>query len=136
MSLTPQQAVDDMSAMFLAVAGGYTIHWENVKKDRSSTQDPWFVYMVRHTIGQQDSLGGIGSRSFLRAGQIVVAVYTPVGNGLSESYTLAKLVTDAYEGKASPNGVWFRNVRVNEIGVDGDFHQTNVIIEFQYHEQK
>lgn len=138
MSLTFKEAVDDVNAMFLEAVQplGYTIHWEAVAVDRQPGTNPFFMFITRHAAGRQDTLGGVGHRSFQRLGTSVASIYTPVGKGLSESYALAKTVADAYEGKTSQNGVWFRNVRIQEIGRDGEFYQTNVLVDFEYYETK
>jgi hypothetical protein len=135
MSLIFKEAVDDIHKMVYDVFPG-TIHWESVKTDRVTSETSWMSFVIRHASARQDSLGGIGSRSFLRTGTAIAAIFSPIGKGLQESYTLAKTVNDAYEGKTSPNGIWFRNVRIQEIGRDGDFFQINVIIDFEYYETK
>lgn len=137
-SITQAQAVEDINTMFFeAVSGlGYKIHWEAVPTDRQPTNDPYFTFIIRHAAGGRPTLGGKGHRSFLRIGTLIASVFIPVGKGLSESYALVKTVVDAYEGETSPNGVWFREVRMQEIGRDGEFYRTNVLAEFEYHEIK
>ena len=138
MSLTYKQAVDDINKILLDVTNPYgvKVHWENVRDQRDPSQEAWVQFVIRHASGRQTSLGGAGSRNFEREGTAIAAIFTPVGKGLSESYDLAKTIADAYEGVTSPNGVWFRNVRIQEIGRDGEFHQTQVLIEFEYYETK
>lgn len=138
MSLTYQQAVNDMSTMFKDVwdGTGYQVDWDNVRSQRDPVDQPWASFIIRHADGFQTSLGGVGQRTFARVGIIIVSVFAPIGNGLSTSYTLAKMAADAYEGKHSPNGVWFRNVIVREIGRDGEFFQANAMIDFDYDEIK
>ncbi len=138
MSLTHKQAIDDIQTMFLnaITPSGVQVHWENVRDQRDPSEDPWVQFMIRHAFGSQASLGGVGNRDFERQGVAVAAVFVPIGKGLSESYSLAKTIIDAYEGVTSPNGVWFRNSRIQEIGRDGEFHQTQVLVDFFYYETK
>lgn len=138
MSLTYKQANDDILALLKAAwdTTGHKMFWEGVRDQRETDQLPWATVVVRHATGQQDTLGGIGNRQFVRLGTMVVSIYTPSSSGLSEGYNLAKVVADAYEGVSSPNGVWFRNVRVNELGREGTFFQTNVVVDFEYYETK
>ena len=138
MSLTYEEAVDDMSAMFKDVwdTTGHFLHWESVKTQRDTADDPWARFVIRHATGNQNSLGGVGARDFRRNGTIIISIFVPIGKGLSSSSILAKLATDAYEGEHSINGVWFRNVRLQEVGRDGEFFQTNVLVEFEYYETK
>lgn len=138
MSLTYKQAVDDINKIVLDAVSpeNINIHWENVRDQRNSSQDPWIQFVIRHASGRQTSLGGIGNRNFEREGTAIAAIFVPIGKGLSESYRLAKTVVDAYEGITSPNGVRFKNTRVQEIGREGEFHQIHVMVEFSYYEIK
>jgi hypothetical protein len=135
MSLTYKQATDEMKTMLLNVAT-YQIFWESVRDDRQQDEDPWGSVSIRHAVARQDTLGGTGNRSFLRQGTMLVAIFTQAGKGLSIAYELARVSVNAYEGQSSPSGVWFRNVRVQEMGRDGEFYQINVIVEFEYYETK
>ncbi len=138
MTLTYAQANDEILALLKTVwdPTGHKLFYEDVRDQRDEDQSPWAMVVVRHAAGQQDSLGGRGRRSFLRLGVAIITIHTPSGSGLSNAYALAKVVADAYEGVSSPNGVWFRNVRVNELGRFGTFFQTNVLIDFEYTETK
>ena len=135
MSLIYKEAVDDINKMF-DDAFPHEVFWESVQKDRPTTTDPWASAIIRHAIGSQSTLGGAGNRSFLRAGTFIAAIYAHGGNGLSIAYELARVSANAYEGQTSPNGVWFRNVRIQEIGRDGDYFQVNMLAEFEYYETK
>lgn len=138
MSLTYKQANDDILSLLKTAwdTTGHVMFWEGVRDQREVDMSPWATVVVRHAAGQQDTLGGVGSRQFLRLGTLIVTINTPSSSGLSEGYNLAKVVADAYEGVASPNGVWFRNVRINELGREGTFFQTNVLVDFEYYETK
>lgn len=138
MNLTFAQANDDILALLKTAwdPTGHEMFYDDIREQRETDQSPWAQVVVRHAAGQQDTLGGIGNRSFLRLGVVIVTINTPSGSGLSTAYALAKVVADAYEGVSSPNGVWFRNVRINELGRDGAFYRTNVLIDFEYSEMK
>lgn len=115
----------------------YQAHYESVRLQRDTTQDPWAEVFVRHTAGYQATLSStLGSRIFRREGVIQVRIFIAQGSGLSDAYTLAKVVADAYEGARTSGGAWFRNVRVNEVGRDGEFLQVDVTVDFQYDETK
>lgn len=138
MSLTYAEAVDDINAMMKTAwdTTGWDLHWDNVRTQRDTADEPWAAFVIRHATGVQDNLGGIGNRNFMRTGTAIASIFTPTGNGLSVSYALAKVVADAYEGQTSDNGVWFRNVRMQEVGRESQFYQTNVLIDFEYNETK
>ncbi len=84
------------------------------------------------TIGATVAEGGNGVR-FRRFGIVTVQVFEISGGGLTSSDILVDLVLDAFEGeKTGPDRIEFRNARANEIGQDGPWFQTNVIVEFVY----
>lgn len=139
MSATFQQARDEMFDLFKAAwdSTGWPVHYEDVRKQRSTDEIPWITVTMQHSSGFQSTLSGAqGARTFSRLGLLTFQIFTPVGRGLQESYDLAKVVVDAFEGTATPGGVWFRNVRLNEVGRDGEFFQLNVVVEFRYDEVK
>jgi len=139
MSLTHQQARDEIFDVLIAAwtPTTFPIHWEEVRKQRSKDEKPWAVATLQHSAGFQSTLSGaVGSRTFTRLGFLTVQIFTPNGKGLQDAYDLAKVVSDAFEGISTPGGVWFRNVRLNEVGRDGEFFQLNVVVEFRYDEVK
>ena len=59
-----------------------------------------------------------------------------MGEGTQRSYDLAKVISDALEGTTTARGVWFRNVRLKEIGSDTPWFQVNINSDFYYEELK
>ncbi len=139
MSATYAEAVDVILGLFKTVwdTSGHIALYENVAGDIPTAVAPWARVTLRNVDGRQGSLAGaLGVQRFDRDGLLTVQIFVPAGEGLSEAHTLSKIVADAYEGVAGDNGIWFRNVRVNEIGPDGDWFQTNVLVDFTYDEIK
>lgn len=138
MSLTYKQANDDMLKMILNAwsVTGNKIYFESVQDDRETDTLPFCKVWIRHANSNQRTLGGQGARLFERKGFVRIEVYSRITNGLQESYQLAKVASDAYEGRSSDNGVWFRRVRISEMGKDGIFNRVDVIVDFEYHEMK
>lgn len=99
---------------------------------------PWVRFVIRHSIFEQATLANdVGSRRFRRFGIVAVQIYTPPGSGMTEPYKFAKVALDAFEGQStSPDGVLFRNVRVNEEGQEGPWFKTSVFADFEYDEIK
>ena len=137
MSLTYAEARDEMLALFLtywnANASGPppVEYWDQVVDPKAEAVTEWARVTVRHNTGGNDALG---NRLRARAGIVTVQVFTTFGDGLSTSDALAKVATDAFHGKSTSGGVWFRNVRLNEIGRDGKWFQVNVVADFEYNE--
>ena len=116
---------------------GHPAYYENIREDLTSSVEPWARVTLRHVTGRNASItGGIGNQRFERTGNLMVQVFVPTGEGLTEGLTLAKVVADAFEGVSTASGVWFRNTRVNEIGSEGSWFQINVIVDFLYDEVK
>jgi hypothetical protein len=144
MSLTHQEAVDEILAMFKeawdsASGGPYPVQWANVGQVQAppTTTSPWARVTFTHVTGRQATLSWeTGNRRFARTGLLAVEVFVPIGEGSQKGYTLGKLVLDAFEGEASPGGVWFRNVKMRESGVEKGWFQVNVTAEATYDEVK
>ena len=141
MSLTPEQAYDEILAVFKTAwdGTGWIALYENIAGEvpAAGSLDPWARVQMRTAFGNQGSLSGaLGTQRWDRGGDIIVQIFIPLGEGLSRAKQLVKIVLDAYEGVTTSGGAWFRNARENEIGDDGEWHQTNVVIEFTYDEIK
>jgi len=141
MSLTRTEAVDSILSLFKAAwdTTGYEAKYDNVacKSAPPDTQEPWARVVLRHTTSRQASLAGeSGNRRFRRTGVLTIQVFEIAGNGLTGLENTAIIVRDTFEGVTSPEGVIFRDVTINEVGPDGDFFQTNVVVSFEYDEIK
>jgi len=95
----------------------------------------WARVTVRHEDGFQATLSDHGGRRrFRRVGTVTVQLFTPDGDGQTLSDTLVAIVKGAFEGKSTPRSVIFRDVRVQEIGIDGIWFNCNVQADFEYDE--
>ena len=77
-----------------------------------------------------------GIRRYKRTGILIVQLFTGIGTGMSLSDKYSKIIVDSLDGKSTTSGVWLRNVRVNEVGRDGSWFQTNIFADFEYEEEK
>lgn len=140
-SCTYAQARDDVLAMvktaWALAPETYVMIWDDLKGVIPTTMKPWARTTLKHNDGRQATLcGDSGQKHFERNGILTIQLFTPSGDGLYAADSLIALFTAAFEGKQSSRGIWFKNVRINEIGEDGAFFQTNIIIEFEYYEVK
>lgn len=70
-------------------------------------------------------------------GDMVVDIWTAPVSFSEPAYILAQCVSDAFEGIRTRNDIWFRNVRIREIGSSRKvWFQTNVLADFEYTEVK
>lgn len=135
MSCTPTEARDQMSALF-AAAWATTLKpvvYDDLGGAPPEARDFWARLSIKHNNGGHNA---IGNHSFFRSGEVWIQLFGPLGQGLSGLDGYVKIVMDAYEGKTTAGGVWFKDVRFKEIGRDGDFYQVNVIASFRYREIK
>ena len=94
--------------------------------------DLWCRFTIRHSFGSLSSLGNAtGKLKYEQSGTLFVQVFSRIGQGFIDAYSLAQDIMVAL--RKEKNGcVWFRNVRINEIGQAGGFSQINVIANFSY----
>lgn len=135
MSLSFTAARDEILTLFKtawdAQATAPPLYYWDTEQSDPVNDDTWARITVRHNIGANDA---ISNRIFRREGTITVQIFTRFGEGLVNADATAKVAVDAFQGKSTPGGVWFRNVRYTEIGQDGDWFQTQVLADFEYNE--
>ena len=98
------------------------------------TAAAWARIRIRHEQGEQVTLGPPAQKRFNKTGTVIVSIFTPVSTSLdtSKAEALGILAKSAFEGKATPSQVWFRDVSINEIGVEESWFQVDVIATFNY----
>lgn len=137
-SVLVKAATDAIAAFGVNPNESENVIWDDTRRDIPGEENPpatWARVTVRHLTSEQASLSDeAGVRRYTRRGQVTVQIFTPQGDGLVAADTIASAIQDAFLGVSTPNGVWFRSVRTNEVGIDGPWFQTNVLAEFQYDE--
>lgn len=139
MSLTYAQARDEITKAFADAWGvtGLPVAYTDRPFTEPANGGAWARFAVQHNSGQQESIGGpLGGSRYVRGGLALVQIFAETGKGLSQADELAKVAADAFEGKSTPGGVWFRRVRMREVGPDRAWYQVNVTAEFVYDEAK
>jgi hypothetical protein len=115
------------------------IYWQGVDyQDPPPLGSPYARAHIVHSGGQQSSLGPVGGRLFERTGVIIVQCFAPTSSGKSGtlSVSLATIAKNAFEGRASPGGIWLRRCRISEVGSENGWFQVNAQAEFTYSEVK
>ena len=134
--MTPEQAIDVILGVFKQAwdTTGYIALYDDLEGEKPPSETPWARATIQHATGGQSSLAGAsGMKRFTETGTVFIQVFTPVGDGSTGCYQLAKLVRDAYRDAKHPE-VWFRNVSLQEVGTNGAFFQINVKATFSYDE--
>lgn len=149
--MTYDEAYDEIMTLFNTAweaQGGAApkVFWEDLAADApkdevlpESRPPEWARASMRFLDGQQGAFvldTGGAPKKWERFGLVTIQIFTPAGTGLRRAGPLAKVVVDAFEGKSTPGGAWFRNVRRVDVGRSGSWFQVNVIANFEYDEVK
>ena len=107
--------------------------------DRPPPVDPfppvgatWARVHLTDNEGEQIGFGPAEGRRYRSMGVLTVQIFAPKGSGRSIPQALAQTVLGAFRGKTTAGGLEFFRHRARDIGPDGDWWQTNVIVEYQY----
>ena len=121
-----------INAYWVANSVGSDLVFANEAYD-PATGTPWVRATLSHTGGSQDSLGGVNNRKFLRSGNIIAQVFTPLDSGLSASDVLTEAALAALEGLTfTLSNIRTYGASINEIGLDNGWYQVNVDVPFEY----
>lgn len=144
-----QNALDEACEMFATAwslsdwtpneAGGPpAILWEGRPSQPPSTDIPYVRFTMTPTIANQSSFTPGEEKVWLNQGIISVQSFAPIewADAYEFSNYMGIMAKRVYQGKSSPNGMWFRNCRTNRIGPSGGWYQFNTIIEYQFNEQR
>lgn len=95
--------------------------------------DTTFVRLnIRHSMGDQKTMGAPGNNRHQLEGGITVQIFTPQGDNLVAASPLADKAAGIFRGK-STQGIIFYEVFPREVGPDGrGFYQTHVNARFRY----
>ena len=141
MTVTSQQAERECVTVFKTMADAAWASMEQRYDGNESNNPPpsdasWFRWTFQHTDGGQGSLANHeGKRRWRREGLIIVQCFGLLdAGGKTLAQRMAESVRDAYQGIATPSGVWFRRATTGEVGIDGPHYQVNATIQFNYDE--
>lgn len=143
MSCTYQEACDIINTIALsgwnkAVAStpNTQIYFDDVDEGNtpSASITNYCRVIIRHNDGFQSSLTGPleGKKCYTNTGVVTAQVSSKQGQGNSEARELANVI--ANEFRLARERVWFRNVRINEIGSYGPYVRVNLLCDFTYDE--
>jgi hypothetical protein len=93
---------------------------------------------LQHVTGRQATLSNAnGVTRFRRTGLLIIQCFVPLSSPdpVGTVTSLGRVALSPFEGKSSPNGIWFRNCRLTEVGPTSDGrYQLNIVVEFTYDE--
>lgn len=140
MTTTTANAIDEcaviMANMAAAVYAQAVVRYRGKEAGDTPTDKDWFRWTMQHADGYQATLSNQhGERRWRREGFIIVQCFGLLsGGGMQIAQRMAESVRDAYQGRSTPGGVWFRNARTQEVGTDRHHFQVNAIVNFNYDE--
>lgn len=101
------------------------------------SNDEFVRLAVRHTVSNQESLGGVGTRKYDRQGFVIVQIFTPLNVGVKTALTLADQAREIFEGtRITGIDMRFNDCQIQELGPLDGWYQVNVQTEFAYSEVK
>lgn len=128
----------DWPGLWLGIGDAPKITWAGRGGDSSDPVGlPCLHAAIHHNEQPQSSLAGdAGSITYTSSGLIVIQCKGPLvhGNGFEVAERMAIIARNAYRGKQTPDCIWFRNPRIQEVGADSAWYLFNTIIEFEYDE--
>lgn len=143
MTTTTPNARDEVMAIIheaLALLPGVVVKYQGVDTlDPPSQDTDWARVDMGHEAGGQASLSGPinGVTRWGQNGQIIVQCFGRISaGGIDKAMEMACAVRDAFRGRATAGGVWFRRQTIREVGQDKGWYQVNATITFDYDEVK
>lgn len=109
------------------------VFWEEVGlPDHPPASAAWAAAFINHRGSEQAALADFTiGRRFRNSGIVTIQIFSPLDDP-DTSQTYAAVVRDAFQGNSTEGGVWFRNARIEEVGIDGPWFHVNVLAEFEY----
>lgn len=150
MNLTYPQALDEMFTLFrtawnantTAIAGYIPeTRWPDVEETTKPDKDKFWCRVSTQNFKEQqatlsDCVGVPGKKRFNTVGRIYVQLFCPksLGNSKELGDKLAVVARDAFRGKQSPGGVWFRDTTISNLSPEALFYRINVTSDFNFDE--
>lgn len=107
------------------------VSWQNVEFTEPNNDLPWIRVGMVHALGSQETLGGVGGKTFRHRGTFYTQVHAPLGRGTELTDALCQSILDILEG-TTLGQVVLNNCRINEVGLSGAWYQTDVLADFFY----
>ena len=126
-----------------AINDRFTLAWgvttlvtkDNAEFTTPTEREPWVRLTIRHTGGNQETLGKKTNRKYERRGKIFVSIFVDVDIGTSLSDSLGKTAQDIFEGE-SFDGVTVNDTVIREIGANDIWFHVIMEADFLYNEIK
>ena len=139
-----EQATDEINTMLLDAwtespeTQLIPIVWGDVVSVKQGTVDyfkgtePYLRAELFHESSRKASLRGPSGSRREHSGTLAAFLHIQGGKGYANALPLISVAQDAFDGKASPSGVWFRNPEITNIGRQGTWYVMSMTATFIY----
>jgi len=142
-SYTIQEAYDTILTKFSNgwVSSGYVVgnlRFDDSKGNLPDSDQTWARVNYKNIDSQKRSLSGfVNGASYVRSSLLTAQLFVPSGTGKRNSNKIGQEMLDLFEGgDTSLSAMWFTSIKVNEIGNDGPWLHSNLVVEIKYHQTK
>lgn len=145
--MTYETALDDIFGLFNAKwqAGTTTIvgyvpevRWSGIEQPATPDRSKFWARVSQKTSNETQSTlrNGTAGQRYTNNGTAYIQIFCPVSEvgAITKGRKLAELARDAYRGKQSVNGVWFRNAHILEMPTEQDWFAFTVRADYIYDE--
>lgn len=123
--LSPLKIIADAASL-------YAIYDDTAKRVPEDGSVKWVRISVKHRNGSRASLGRADAKSkHTQSGFVFIEIYTPRENGLVDSDIISAAFADSLRN-FSDGDIWISDVSEIEMGEDGNWFRSDVVISFEY----
>lgn len=145
----PQQALDAMFKLFndkwkagATAIVGYVpqIVWPLTDVRAIPAADKYWCRVSTQSVGEPlASLSEVvepGKRMYEPFGLLFIQLFVPKSDAQAavRGLALATLARNSFKGVQTPNGVWFRESKINNLPDEEKSYRFNIIVEYEYNE--
>lgn len=144
MTESHEQAFDEIGTMLLDAWSAnertecIPIVWGNVVSgkqgavDHYNNPDPYMRVEIVHQTSRTGSLKGPVGTKREYEGLVAAFLHIQAGKGYIQALPLISVAESAFKGTKSPSGVWFRQPRITNIGLQGTWYVVSMTATFLY----
>jgi len=141
-------AIDEIYGLFnVAWLAGTTaivgyipqIYWQGNETNDLPEIDKYYVrFNIKPVLEQQKTLSnvvdGIGKKRYNNVGMLFANIFTPLSDvtHMEKGRSLAELGRNAYRGKTTAGGIFFRNATIEEFSHSDKYFNFRVVAEYDY----
>ena len=147
MPATYEEAIDQLFETFktawdadTTAIVGYVpeIRWQGVESPNAPDTSKYWARASQQTVmeSQTTLANEAGCIRYTAEGIVFIQVFCPKSDSLSmeNGRKLAMVGKEGFRGKKTSGGIWFRNVRIQELPAEMKWNRLNVMAEYEYDE--